>query len=84
MKGKNKYEKSGKKYEPVYAPEDLHFFPRMWDASNDQNHADYYASYAGIGKDQKTGEYLDKPTMGNNISYFVNYQTNCMYLRYFM
>jgi hypothetical protein len=84
VKSKNKYEKSGKRYESIYAPEDLHFFPRMWDASNDQNHADYYAGYAGISKDPKTGDYLDKPTMGNNISFFVNYQINWMYLRYFM
>ncbi|MEO6455332.1 MAG: DUF2723 domain-containing protein, partial [Ginsengibacter sp.] len=84
VKGKNKYEKSGRKYDPIYAPEDLHFFPRMWDASNDQNHADYYADFAGINKDPKSGAYLDKPTMGNNISFFVNYQLNWMYLRYFM
>ncbi len=84
VKGKTRYEKSGKKYEPIYASEDMHFFPRMWDASNDQNHADYYAAFAGIGKDPKTGAYLDKPTMGDNISFFVKYQNNWMYLRYFM
>jgi hypothetical protein len=93
VKGKDKYEKSGKKYEPEYAPEDLHFFPRMWDASNDQNHADYYAGFAGIEKDPKTGAYItdtdgdgrkDLPTMSDNISFFVNYQVNWMYFRYFM
>ncbi len=84
VKGKTKYEKSGKKYEPEYAPEDMHLFPRMWDASNDQNHADYYAAYAGIEKDPNTGAYNDKPTMANNIAYFVGYQLNWMYLRYFM
>ena len=84
VKGKNKYEKSGKKYEAIYAPDDLHFFPRMWDASNDQGHADYYAAYAGINKDPKTGEYDGKPTMSDNISFFIRYQINWMYLRYFM
>ncbi|MBA2562945.1 MAG: DUF2723 domain-containing protein, partial [Chitinophagaceae bacterium] len=78
------YEKSGKKFEAEYAPEDMHFFPRMWDASNDQNHADYYAGFAGIEKDPKTGAYLDEPTMANNISFFLAYQVNWMYLRYFM
>jgi len=84
VKGKDKYEKKGKKYVTEYAPEDKHFFPRMWDNSNDQGHADYYASFAGIGKDQKTGNYLDKPTMADNISFFVSYQFNWMYWRYFM
>jgi hypothetical protein len=84
VKGKDKYEKKGKKVVTEYAPEDVHFFPRMWDASNDQGHADYYASFAGIGKDPKTGKYYDKPTMGNNISFFVSYQFNWMYWRYFM
>jgi Predicted membrane protein len=84
VKGKNRYEKIGRRYDIEYAPEDKHFFPRMWDASNDQHHADYYAAFAGIQKDEKTGKYLDKPTMGDNISFFVKYQTNWMYWRYFM
>ncbi|HXS55510.1 MAG TPA: DUF2723 domain-containing protein [Hanamia sp.] len=84
VKGSTKYEKKGKKVVTEYAPEDTHIFPRMWDASNDQGHADYYASFAGIGKDPKTGKYYDKPTMGDNISFFISYQFNWMYFRYFM
>ena len=84
VKGKDSYEKRGKKMITEYAPEDIHIFPRMWDASNDQGHADYYASFAGIDKDPKTGKYYDKPTMGDNISFFMSYQLNWMYLRYFM
>ena len=76
--------KTVKKYITEYAPEDKHFFPRMWDNSNDQGHADYYASFANIGKDQKTGAYQDKPTMADNISYFISYQFNWMYMRYFL
>ena len=84
VKGKDRYEKKGKRYITEYAPEDEHFFPRMWDNSNDQGHADYYASFAGIGKDPKTGKYLDKPTMADNISFYINYQNLFMYWRYFM
>jgi hypothetical protein len=84
VKGDNAYEKKGKKIVTEYAPGDTHIFPRMWDASNDQGHADYYASFAGIGKDPKTGEYYDKPTMGDNIAFFFSYQFNWMYWRYFM
>src|SRR5665647_3166059 len=35
VKGKNKYEDLGKKQTITYHDEDLHFFPRMWDNSND-------------------------------------------------
>ncbi|GJQ47911.1 MAG: hypothetical protein HKUEN01_02970 [Candidatus Kuenenia stuttgartiensis] len=56
----------------------------MWDSNNDQSHADYYASFAGIGKDPKTGKYYDAPTMGDNIAFFFSYQFNWMYWRYFM
>ncbi len=84
VKGKNKYEKKGKTVVTEYAPSDLHFFPRMWDNSNDQGHADYYANFAGIGKDPKTGKYYEKPTMADNIAFFFSYQLNWMYIRYFM
>ncbi len=84
IKGKNQYVKNGRKMETTYADEDQHIFPRMWDQSNDQGHADYYASFAEIGKDPKTGEWLGQPTMGDNINFFAQYQLGWMYLRYFM
>ncbi len=83
IKSNGKYEKSGRKVSYVYAPEDKHFFPRMWDQSNDQGHADYYANWAGIGKDEQ-GVYERKPTMAENIGFFFSYQVNWMYWRYFM
>jgi len=84
IKGKDQYVKNGRKMVTTYAPEDQHIFPRMWDQSNDQGHADYYASFAGIEKDPKTGEYMGTPTMADNISFFAQYQLGWMYLRYFM
>ena len=83
IKSGDNYEKEGRKVEYVYAPEDKHFFPRMWDQSNDQGHADYYADFAGIGKN-KDGTYERAPTMAENISFFASYQINWMYWRYFM
>ncbi len=83
LKSNGKYEKTGRKVEYVYAPEDMHFFPRMWDQSNDQGHANYYADWAGIGKDQQ-GNWDRPPTMAENISFFMSYQINWMYWRYFM
>ena len=85
VKGKDKYELKGKKYETDYAPDDKHIFPRMWDASNDQSHADYYLGFTNnVTKDPKTGKYDGKPTMGDNINFYISYQNNWMYLRYFM
>ena len=84
IKGNGEYVKNGRKIETIYSPEDIHVFPRMWDQSNDQGHADYYARFAGIEKDPKTGEWLGTPTMADNISFFSQYQVGWMYLRYFM
>ena len=82
-KGKDKYIVSGKDGHYVYANEDKMIFPRMWDASNDQGHADYYAIFMGIGKN-KDGTYERSPDFGDNIKYFVAYQNYYMYFRYFM
>jgi len=97
IKSNGKYEKNGRKVEYVYAPEDMHFLPRMWDQSNDQFHADYYANWIGLDRDPKTGGFAKdnsgnylrdgapaKPTMGENISYAFGYQLGWMYFRYFM
>lgn len=78
----NGYEKKGRKVEYVYNDRDKHIFPRMWDQSNDQGRADYYASFLGIGKDSE-GNWERKPTMRENISFFWSYQLNWMYWRYF-
>ncbi len=83
VKSNGKYEKNGRKVEYVYAPEDMHLFPRMWDQSNDQYHADYYANWMQIGKD-KQGNWERAPTMGENIGFAFSYQLGWMYLRYFM
>lgn len=98
VKGKNSYEPAGTKLDHyVYAPDAQHFFPRMWDATNDQGRADYYAGWMGLAqnndgsfKKDSDGNYLTqdgepaKPSMGDNIAFFLQYQVNWMYLRYFM
>ncbi|MBP6024026.1 glycosyltransferase family 117 protein [Ferruginibacter sp.] len=83
VKSNGKYEKNGRKVEYVYAPEDMHLFPRMWDQGNEQGHADYYANWMQIGKD-KQGNWERKPTMGENIGFALSYQFGWMYMRYFM
>ncbi|MEQ1554197.1 MAG: DUF2723 domain-containing protein [Ferruginibacter sp.] len=83
VKADGKYLKEGRKVSYIYAPEDMHLFPRMWDQSNDQGRADYYADFAGIGKN-KDGTYEHAPSMGDNVSFFMSYQINWMYMRYFL
>ena len=82
-KSNGKYEKTGQKVEYVYAPADMHLFPRMWDQSNDQGHADYYAGWMQIGKDQE-GNWERSPTVGENIRFAMAYQVGWMYMRYFL
>ena len=78
-----KYIETVSSYNYVYNKEDKMIFPRMWDASNDQNHADYYAVFMGIQKKQD-GTYERPPTFMDNIRFFVSYQNYYMYLRYFL
>lgn len=84
----DKYEIVGRKRKAVYPPEQTMPLPRLWDASNDQGHADFYASFLGIEKvqDKKTGQvsYDRDPDMADNIKFFFGYQVDIMYWRYFM
>lgn len=88
--GDMKYVKSDKKYIPIgtddkpeYDPADMQLFPRVWDGTNDQFHADFYAEWLNLGQDQQTGRY-EAPTYGDNIEWFYSYQMGLMYWRYFM
>ena len=76
-KGKDKYIEMGKDQKPVYAADDMMFFPRVWDASNDQGHANFYKEYLGLADGEKPG-------FGDNLSFFFRYQIGWMYGRYFM
>ncbi len=87
QKGKNKYVQIGNDMHAVYAPDDKMLFPRVWDASNDQQHADYYASFLGIEKlRDKDGreKYDHAPNQIDNFKFFFSYQSYWMYFRYFM
>ncbi len=84
----DKYEIVGKKRKAVYPAEQTMVFPRVWDASNDQGHADYYAQFLGIEKlqNKQTGQtsYERDPDMADNFKFFFSYQIRIMYWRYFM
>ncbi len=89
-KGDMKYVRGDKKYiaigtsdKPRYESEDMQLFPRVWDPSNDQYHAEFYADWLNLSKDEQTGRYED-PTYADNLNWFFSYQMSLMYWRYFM
>lgn len=77
------YVEVGKNEYPVFAQEDQMIFPRMWDMSNEQSHADYYAQFMGARK-LKDGSYDSSPGFADNLSFFLRYQNYYMYWRYFL
>jgi hypothetical protein len=83
QKSTDKYIELGEDRKYVFAAEDKMVFPRVWDMSNDQNHAYYYAKFLGINPLQD-GTYERAPNQVDNIMYFFGYQLNWMYFRYFM
>ncbi len=83
QKARDKYIEVGQDKKYVYAAEDKMLFPRVWDASDDQYHAYYYASFLNIPK-LKDGTYERAPNQADNIKFFGGYQVYWMYLRYFM
>jgi hypothetical protein len=83
QKSTDKYIELGEDRKYVFAAEDKMVFPRVWDLSNDVNHADYYAYFLGINRLQD-GTYERSPNQVDNIKYFFGYQLNWMYFRYFM
>mgnify|MGYP000928623645 CR=1 FL=1 len=76
VKRKGKYEIASYKPKTVYSKDDCTVFPRMY--SPDPQHIEVYKDYGGFKSSQS------KPKFSNNIKFFVNYQLNWMYWRYFM
>lgn len=76
--------------EPVYDDDFMTIFPRMWSMS-EKSHEYFYKKFGNIkgtpvtiaGRDGKP-ETINKPTFAENLRFFINYQINHMYLRYFM
>ncbi|MBQ9357358.1 MAG: DUF2723 domain-containing protein, partial [Prevotella sp.] len=70
----------------VYAQNML--FPRMY--SSAQQHVDFYKSWHGgidgreVESIYRSGNKITMPTMFDNLSFFITYQCNFMYWRYFM
>ena len=86
---RHEYVVTGHKLKPLYQPETCVWFPRMY---YDQ-YADAYKSWLGTMQG-KTVTYYDKasgemtsieiPSAWDNLRYFLTYQVNFMYIRYFL
>jgi tetratricopeptide (TPR) repeat protein len=75
---------------PVYDPRFTTLFPRLW--SNQSNHVAGYRNWTNTRNYQRitinnpqTGETetVEKPTFGENVKFFFQYQLGWMYSRYF-
>jgi hypothetical protein len=75
VKRNGRYEKAGYKSQNIYPKEYCTIFPRMY--SHVPNHIDIYKSYGGIRNNRP-------PKFENNLRFFIDYQLNWMYWRYFM
>ena len=84
-----KYIVTNRKPSYVYDPEFTTIFPRMY--SEDPQHVEAYKQWAKIKGipvkiQNRAGETetVNKPTFGENLRFFWNYQVGFMYFRYFM
>ena len=89
-KGKYVITDARKNLVPVYDPEFMTIFPRMWSNSQSQHELDYkmWGNVKGIPISVPTGdgssEIIYKPTFAENLRFFFRYQISHMYFRYFM
>jgi hypothetical protein len=84
VKGKDRYIPVGREWSYRYETSDKQIFPRVWDASNDQQHAEFYADWLGLDKQYSQEQQYEPPSYGDNINWFFSYQNGFMYWRYFM
>lgn len=89
VEGEMRYVRTKDKYQPIgptreygYPASEQQLFPRIWDASDDQRHATFYAQWLGLGQDAQ-GRF-QPPTLRDNLEWFFTYQMDLMYWRYFM
>jgi len=81
-----KYEQIGNKPIYKYDPRFCGIFPRMYSNSRPYFESQYSA-WGGTPNGtiyDVNGKSVQKPSFGNNLRYFFNYQLNFMYWRYFM
>ncbi|MBO5419481.1 MAG: DUF2723 domain-containing protein [Bacteroidales bacterium] len=78
----DKYIKADGPGKIIYDSAGKMLFPRMW--SGDQRSISFYESYMNGKGSKVAGATHKKPTFFQNIAFFLDYQMNWMYWRYFM
>lgn len=69
---------------PVYASNQKMLFPRMWSSGTGDSYVPFYQMYTeGKGKNVPGAKHKF-PFMKDNLEYFLDYQLDFMYMRYFM
>ena len=89
----DRYKELGPKKTFLYSPEQNMLFPRIHDIKHEREYRDWLGmqgtsveATTRLDRDgnSMTKETKLKPTMGENLRFFVDYQLNYMYWRYFM
>jgi Protein of unknown function (DUF2723) len=75
LNGKDYYAVGGKKTKEIFEGDQKHFFPRIYD--REPGHVKFYQEFTGLGPN-------DEPGTAENLRYFVGYQMDWMWWRYFM
>lgn len=79
-----KYIKVDSPAEPVYDSDAKMLFPRMCDEGVGDKYVSFYNRYTNGEGRAIPGARYKMPTFGANLSYFLDYQLEFMYIRYFM
>ena len=78
-----RYKRATGPVDAKYSASGKMLFPRMWNG-NDDKYVRFYQSYMGGKGHTVPGAKYKKPTFGQNLAFFFDFQMNWMYWRYFM
>ncbi len=84
LQGKERYVEDVADEDYIYQEEDVVILPRMWSPNRYNSGAFGYVNYVGDKGNDPQSPYDDKPTRLEDLRFFLDYQLDHMYLRYFM
>jgi len=84
LQGKKRYVEDVADEDYIYQEEDVVILPRMWSPNRYNSGAFGYINYVGDKGNDPQSPYDDKPTRLEDLRFFLDYQLDHMYLRYFM
>ncbi|GAB4420547.1 MAG: DUF2723 domain-containing protein [Bacteroidia bacterium] len=84
LDGDGRYVEDAPSYEYIYRQQDVVWFPRMYTPDRYRSGPFGYINYVKRKGSDPQSPYDDKPSVGENMRFFFDYQVQHMYLRYFM